>query len=102
MPSVEVVGQTASIEAGLDLLGRDEPDVVLVDLWLGMRDRREPDGVTLIRRRRGPGNGRARFVAFTGDARPASSCPPVLAAGGNGYVSKTAKRSRGPCARSTR
>jgi DNA-binding NarL/FixJ family response regulator len=88
VPSVEVVGQTASVEAGLDLLGTTNPDVVLVDLWLGMATRREPDGVTLIREARSRGS-RARFVAFTGDTT-SELLSMVLAAGGNGYVSKTA------------
>ncbi|MCB9631138.1 MAG: response regulator transcription factor [Sandaracinus sp.] len=88
VPSVEVVGQTASIEAGLDLLGATNPDVVLVDLWLGMATRREPDGVALIREARSRGS-RARFVAFTGDTT-SELLSMVLAAGGNGYVSKTA------------
>lgn len=85
---LEVVGQTGDPDNVIELVTTSRPDVALVDMWFGTRGE-VPAGIEMteqINARRPC----TKVVAFTGDP-DRSVFERFLAAGGAGFVSKTAK-----------
>jgi DNA-binding NarL/FixJ family response regulator len=81
-PRLEVVGDAGDVETAVQVISREEPDVVLLDVHM-------PDGggVEVIRRLSGSHSG-VRFLALSvSDA--AEDVIAVIRAGARGYVTKT-------------
>ena len=80
--AVEVVGDAGGVQEAVEVIGREQPDVVLLDVHM-------PDGggVEVIRRASGGESG-SRFLALSvSDA--AEDVIAVIRAGARGYVTKT-------------
>ena len=83
---VDVVGEVSAADGVFEMVARDRPDVVLLDLSLG-----DADGITLLRelRARAPG---VRVVVVTMHRDP-ETVRQALRAGASGYVVKGAHSS---------